>query len=32
MSVLAKRNRRAAEPDPTLERAAQTLPAAIERG
>jgi aminoglycoside phosphotransferase (APT) family kinase protein len=32
MSVLAKRNRRAPEPDPTLERAAQTLPAAIERG
>jgi aminoglycoside phosphotransferase (APT) family kinase protein len=32
MSVLAKRNRRAAEPDPTLERAAQTLPAAIARG
>ncbi len=32
MSVLAKRNRRASEPDPTLERAAQTLPAAIERG
>jgi aminoglycoside phosphotransferase (APT) family kinase protein len=32
MSVLAKRNRRAPEPDPTLERAAQTLPAAIESG
>lgn len=32
MSVLAKRNRRAACPDPTLERAAQTLPAAIARG
>ena len=32
MSALAKRNRRAADPDPTLERAAQTLAPAIERG
>ena len=32
MSVLAKRNRRAPEPDPTLERAAQTLPVAVEQG
>lgn len=32
MSALAKRNRRAPDPDPTLERAAQTLAPAIERG
>jgi aminoglycoside phosphotransferase (APT) family kinase protein len=32
MSVLAKRNRRATEPDPTLERAAQTLPVAVDQG
>jgi aminoglycoside phosphotransferase (APT) family kinase protein len=32
MSVLAKRNRRADNPDATVERAAQTLPQAIARG
>ncbi len=32
MSALAKRNRRAADPDPTLERAAQTLAPTVERG
>jgi aminoglycoside phosphotransferase (APT) family kinase protein len=32
MAALAKRNRRAVQPDPTLERAAQTLAPTIERG
>jgi hypothetical protein len=32
MSVLAKRNRRASEPDPGLELAAQTLAPMLARG
>ena len=32
MSVLCKRNRRQPEPDPGLELAARTLPAALARG
>jgi hypothetical protein len=32
MAALAKRNRRAPDPDPTLERAAQTLAPTIARG
>jgi aminoglycoside phosphotransferase (APT) family kinase protein len=32
LAALAKRNRRAGGPDPTLERAAQTLPPTIQRG
>jgi len=32
LSALAKRNRRSSQPDPTLERAAQTLAPTIERG